>query len=159
MRRWAPTRWIAGVSPHAVAIAAVLAGAVACSEPAEIRFEETYGLCTGYCAATLVLDEDGAGTVTFDAYLGPPVEPIVTPVAISASEAAAVFAALDAALAEPWDDVYGAPGVSDQGTYTVTFDDGAEVHTTMLDPLDYPARFDPLVPSLRQVLRDAGWLR
>jgi hypothetical protein len=148
-----PQRAEAGVGGEETGGGSPDATAAAANAVEWVRLTASYGECGGYCQQMLLVRPDSA-SLHFAANGTSDTPPIDKSLALDPTERAQILAAAAEALSSPWEARYGCPDCKDQETYHLEVSANGTVRETVLDPVQHPALFDPLLAAIAPVLRE-----
>lgn len=137
-----------GGSPNADAAAVATDAGSLPTGIASVSFTASYGECMGFCRQSLVISRDGALARFATNGIEPAIEEAIS---VDPSVRAQILAAGNQTLASAWDERYGCPDCADQGAYEIEIAANGVTRKTVLDPLQHPAFFDPLLSTLEPV--------
>lgn len=134
-------------------LALLVLGGAGCHDWNSVELRASYGFCAGYCQHTVTLDPGASGTIVHEGFRGE-LPRLETAVAYPA-RAGELDDAVDRASSISWPDRTGCPDCVDQGAFLLTLRSGdGGTRTTLLDPLQHPAEFDPLLALFADVRLD-----
>jgi hypothetical protein len=114
-----------------------------------VRFTTSYGECAGFCEHSLLVWPDGASLHSAtNTGKDAPDETIALDPAVTAQ----ILAAAAQSLSYPWDARYGCPDCMDQGAFHIEVRANGTLRETVLDPMEHPTFFDPLLAAVKPVM-------